>query len=162
MRKIAADAGVDASLIIQLFTSKEELFGAVMSITPDTLAKIADAFTGPSTGRGARVTRAFLSVWEGEPAVSDPMLAMLRGAVADGQSTQLSEFIEARLTGEAHPRGEADPATRIRIALAASMLVGVIVGRRLVRVPTLVDADSETLVELLAPAVDAVFASGQR
>lgn len=160
IRKIAADAGVDASLVMQLFGSKERLFAAVMSITPTALNRIADAFGGPTRGLGERVTRAFLGVWEGDPADSEPLVAMLRGAIANEQAAaQLAEFIEARLITEVRPQMREDPTARMRIGLAASMLVGVIVGRRLVQVPTLREANTEALVQLLAPAVQAVLAN---
>jgi AcrR family transcriptional regulator len=158
IRKIATDAGVDASLVMQLFGSKERLFAAVMSITPTALNRIADAFGGPRRGLGERVTRAFLGVWEGDPADSEPLVAMLRGAIANEQAAaQLAEFIEARLITEVQPELRDDPTARIRIGLASSMLVGVVVGRRLVQVPTLCEATTEALVDLLAPAVQAVL-----
>jgi hypothetical protein len=37
------------------------------------------------------------------------------------------------------------------------MLVGVVVGRRVVRVPILAEADTETLVALIAPAIQSVL-----
>lgn len=158
IRKIATDAGVDASLVMQHFGSKERLFAAVMSITPTALARIADAFTGPSDGLGERVTRAFLDVWEGNPTDSEPLVAMLRGAIANEQAAaQLAEFIEARLITEVRPDLRDDPTARIRLGLASSMLVGVIVGRRLVQVPTLREADAEALVKIVAPAIQAVL-----
>lgn len=160
IRKIAADAGVDASLVMQLFRNKEELFGAVMSIAPTVLARIADAFGGPTDRLGERVTRAFLEVWDGDPDDSEPLLALLRGAVTNEQATnQLREFIEARLLAEARQELRDDSTARLRVGLASSMLVGVIVGRRLVQVPTLVEADTETLVELIAPALQAILAT---
>jgi hypothetical protein len=47
IRRVAADAGVDPSLVMQFFRSKELLFGAVMSISPDAMAQLSDAFNGP-------------------------------------------------------------------------------------------------------------------
>jgi len=161
IRKIAADAGVDASLVIQLYRAKDELFAAVMAITPTALAHFARAFIGPEQGIGERVTRAFLEVWEGDPRDSEPLLAMLRGAITNEQATtQLSEFIEARLLLGIRPELRHDPPARTRVGLAASMLVGLIVGRRLVRVPTVRDVDTETLVALVAPAIQALLTAG--
>nr|WP_197739614.1 TetR family transcriptional regulator [Mycolicibacterium sp. P1-18] len=65
IRHVAADAGVDASLVMQFFGSKNELFGAVLSIAPETLARLSRAFEGPEEHLGERVVRAFLAVWEG-------------------------------------------------------------------------------------------------
>jgi hypothetical protein len=46
----------------------------------------------------------------------------------------------------------------VRIEIASSMLVGVIVGRRLVGIDALVSQDRDSLVAILAPAVQAVLA----
>jgi AcrR family transcriptional regulator len=159
IRKIAADAGVDASLVMQLFGSKEALFAAVMAITPNALNRLADAFNGPVTGIGERVTRAFFAVWEGDPADSEPLLAMLRGAATTEQAArQLSEFIEARLLTEVRLELPDHGTAQIRVALACSMLVGVMFARRLVQVPTLVDTSVDVVVGLIAPAVQALLA----
>jgi AcrR family transcriptional regulator len=159
IRKIAADAGVDASLVMQLFQSKEALFAAVMSITPRALTRFADAFKGRRDRIGERVTRAFFEIWEGDPTDSEPLLAMLRGAITTEQATtQLREFIEARLLTEVRLELPDDTTAQTRVGLASSMLVGVVVGRRLVQVPTLVEADTEALVELIAPAVQTLLA----
>src|SRR5579875_3941700 len=98
IRRVAADAGVDASLVMQFFRSKNELFAAVMSISPDALARFGTAFEGPDDYLGERVVRAFLGVREGAPEDSEPLMAMLRGAIVNEQArAQLKEFIQARL-----------------------------------------------------------------
>jgi AcrR family transcriptional regulator len=164
IRRVAADAGVDASLVMQFFGSKEELFAAVMSISPDALARLRTAFEGPDEHLGERVVRAFLDVWEGAPQDSEPLMAMLRGAIGNEQaSAQLREFIQARLLGGVGSDGvgsddvDVDDDAVIRAGLASSMLVGIVVGRRIVGVPTLVNVDLETLVALVAPAVQSVL-----
>jgi AcrR family transcriptional regulator len=162
IRRVAADAGVDASLVMQFFRSKDELFAAVMSISPDALARLRTAFEGPDEHLGERVVRAFLEVWEGSSADSEPLMAMLRGAIVNEQaSVQLREFIEARLLDGVQAREVIDDAA-LRAGLASSMLVGIVVGRRIVGVPALADADLETLVALVAPAIQSVLASGSR
>src|ERR1700761_8209820 len=85
VRRIAADAGVNASLVMQFFRSKNELFAAVMSISPDALARFSTAFEGPDEHLGERVARAYLEAWEG--ADSEPLMAMLRGAIANQQAS---------------------------------------------------------------------------
>lgn len=155
IRKIADDADVDAALVLQFFGSKEDLFGAVMSITPSAMSRFADAFEGPEHAIGERVTRAFLGVWDGDPQDSEPLLAMLRAAISNEQATaQLREFIQARLT-DALGR---DHATRVGVA--SSMLVGLIVGRRIVQVPALVDEDTESLIAIIAPALQSILTGG--
>jgi AcrR family transcriptional regulator len=158
IRRVALDAGVDASLVMQFFRSKNELFAAVMSISPDALARFATAFEGPDEHLGERVVRAYLGVWESSED-SEPLMAMLRGAIVNEQaSEQLREFIQARLLdGMAARRADHDDAA-LRAGLASSMLVGIVVGRGIVGVPILASADIETIVALVAPAIQSVLA----
>ncbi|QRY54581.1 TetR/AcrR family transcriptional regulator [Mycolicibacterium septicum] len=156
IRQVAADAGVDASLVMQFFRSKDELFAAVMSIPPETLTLLSSAFDGPDEQLGERVVRTFLAAWEGAPQDSEPLMAMLRGAVVNElANTQLREFIQARLLEAVGP-GATDDAV-LRAGVASSMLVGLIVGRRIVGVPTLVEADTDALVAVVAPAIQNVL-----
>jgi AcrR family transcriptional regulator len=158
IRRVAADAGVNPSLVMQFFNSKEELFAAVMSISPKSLARISTVFEGPDEHLGERVVRAHLAVWEGAPEDSEPLMAMLRGAIANEQAgAQLREFIQARLLDAMGGRRGNSPEAALRAGLASSMLVGIVVGRRLVGVPILADAETETLVSLVAPAIQSVL-----
>lgn len=159
IRRVAADAGVDASLVMQFFGSKNELFAAVMSISPEALARLSTAFEGPEEHLGERVVRTFLGVWEGAPRDSEPLMAMLRGAIVNEQAgAQLREFIQARLLEGVASRVVDDAV--LRAGLASSMLVGIVVGRRIVGVPVIANADTETLIALLAPAIQSVLTSG--
>ncbi|MCG8914485.1 TetR family transcriptional regulator [Actinokineospora sp. PR83] len=158
IRGIAADAGVNAALVMQFFRSKDELFAAVMSITPATLHRIADAFGGPHQGVGERVVRAYLDVWEGSPQDAEPLLAMLRSAISSEQAAgQLRDFIEARVRRGTESTDRHDPQVGLRVALVSAMLVGVVVARRVVTVPTLAAADRDTIVGLVAPGIQAVL-----
>lgn len=157
IRLVAADAGVDASQVMQFFRSKDELFAAVMAVPASALERFGTAFEGPGEGLGERVVRAYLHAWEGVPEESEPLMAMLRGAIVNEQaSEQLRDYIQSRLLAGTSGRTEADAA--LRAGLASSMLVGVVTGRRVIGVPTLVAADTEQLVAVLAPAVQAVLA----
>lgn len=159
VRKIAADAGVDASLVVRLYGSKSELFAAVMSIPAGALSRFAEGFDGPPRTVGERVTRAFLSVWDGAPEDSEPLLAMLRAAVSNEQvAAQLREFIQDRLLGALRLGLHDEREAAVRAGLASSMLVGLIIGRRIVRVQALLDEDRESLVRRVAPAIQAILA----
>jgi AcrR family transcriptional regulator len=164
VRRVAADAGVNASLVMQFFRSKNELFAAVMSISPDALARFSTAFDGPGEHLGERVVRAFFDAWEGGSQDSEPLMAMLRGAIVNEQaSAQLREFIQARLLDGVKSRtsgGNDGDDAAVRAGLASSMLVGLVVGRRIVGVPTLANVDLETLVALVAPAIQSVLTVG--
>jgi AcrR family transcriptional regulator len=162
IRRVAADAGVDPALVMQYFGSKELLFGAVMSISPDVMARISEAFDGPEDALGERVTRAYLQLFEGDPRHSEPLIAMLRGAITRTQAADLlREFIQARLVHDARPAYRGDSDMVVRVGLAASMLVGVVMARRILRVPALMEEDFDTLVGRLAPAVHTVLTPGR-
>jgi AcrR family transcriptional regulator len=151
IRLIAADAGVDPSQVMQFFGSKDELFAAVMEIPSSALHRFDTVFEGPGEHLGERVVRAFLEAWEGAPEQSEPLMAMLRGAIVNEHaSTQLREFIQSRLVHGMSGRG--DDAT-LRAGLAAAMLVGVITSRRIIGVPVLASADTDTLVTTVGPAI---------
>jgi AcrR family transcriptional regulator len=158
IRRIAADAGVNPSLVMQFFTSKEELFAAVMSISPKSLSRFSTVFDGPDEHLGERVVRAYLEAWDGDPEDSEPLMAMLRGAIVNARAgTQLREFIQARLLEGMSTGRVDDPDAALRAGLASSMLVGLVVGRRIVGVPIIAEADTETLVALVAPAIQRVL-----
>jgi AcrR family transcriptional regulator len=161
IRGIAADAGVDAALVMQFFGSKDELFAAVMSITPHAVSRITGAFDGPVESLGERLTRAYLDVWEGEPEDSESLLAVLRRAVASEQAAaELREFVQVRLMESISPQLADDPDMLERLAVASSMLIGVIVGRRIIRIPSLASEEAEALIARLAPAVQVILTPG--
>ena len=158
IRLIAADAGVDPSQVMQFFGSKDELFAAVMEIPAAALHQFDTVFEGPGEHLGERVVRAFLEAWEGAPEQSDPLMAMLRGAIVNEHaSTQLREFIQSRLVHGMRGRGDD---AMLRAGLAAAMLVGVITSRRVIGVPVLASADTDTLVATVGPAIQQLLSTG--
>ena len=157
IRGVAADAGVDASQVMQFFRSKDELFAAVMAVPACALERFDTAFEGPDEHLGERVVRAYLTAWEGPADESEPLMAMLRGAITnDDARTQLRDFIQSRLVHGIAEGPDHDDAM-LRAGLAAAMLVGVVTGRQIVGVPVLVAADREQLVAMVAPAIQQVL-----
>lgn len=161
IRLVAVDAGVDASQVMQFYRSKDELFAAVMAIPPSALERFATAFEGPDEHLGERVVRAYLGAWEGAVEESEPLMAMLRGAIVnDNASEQLRDFIQSRLLDGTRDRH--DPDATLRAGLASSMLVGIVTGRRIIGVPTLVAADTENLIAIVGPAIQQILAPRQK
>ena len=156
IRAVAADAGVDPSQVMQFFRSKEELFAAVMNIPGAALERFNTMFEGADAHLGERVVRAFLQAWEGAPEESEPLMAMLRGAIVNDMARdQLRAFIQSRLLAGAGQR--LGPDAGRRAGLAASLLVGLVAGRQIIGVPILAEADPERLVAILAPAIQRVL-----
>lgn len=156
IRLVAADADVDASQVMQFYRSKDELFAAAMAIPQSALDRFDTAFEGPDEHLGERVVRAYLSAWEGVPEESEPLMAMLRGAIVNEQASgQVRDFIQSRLLDGTRGHFSSDAA--LRAGLASSMLVGIVTSRRIIGVPTLVAAGTEELVEVLAPAIQQIL-----
>jgi AcrR family transcriptional regulator len=160
IRLVAADAKVDASQVMQFYGSKNELFAAALAIPRSALERFDTAFEGPDEHLGERVVRAYLSAWEGAPEESEPLMAMLRGAIVNAHaSEQVRDFIQSRLLAGTSGNTGADAA--LRAGLASSMLVGVVTSRRIIGVPTLVAADTEELVAVLGPAIQQILCPSQ-
>ena len=156
IRLVAGDAGVDVSQVMQFFRSKDELFAAVMAVPASALERFNTVFEGPDAHLGERVVRAFLQAWEGVPEESEPLMAMLRGAMVNEQARdQLREFIQSRLLAGTHAHRDADAA--LRAGLVASLLVGMVTGRKIIGVPILVAAEVETLVMIVAPGIQSIL-----
>lgn len=157
IRVVATDAGVDVSQVMQFFRSKDELFAAVMAVPASALERFNTVFEGPDEHLGERVVRAFLQAWEGVPEESEPLMAMLRGAIVNEQARdQLRGFIQSRITAGTRERLGADVA--LRAGLASALLVGIVTSRQIIGVPVLLAADTEQLVTIVAPAIQAVLA----
>lgn len=152
MRRVAADAGVDVSMVMQFFRSKDELFAAVMNIPESALEKLSEVFERADEHLGERVVRAFFQAWDGAPEESEPLMAMLRNAMVNEQARHhLRDYIESRLTaGGTESLG---PDARARAGLALSMLVGVVTGRQIIGVPVLAGIGREALVAMVAPTI---------
>lgn len=157
IRVVATDAGVDVSQVMQFFRSKDELFAAVMAVPASALERFDTVFEGPDEHLGERVVRAFLKAWEGVPEESEPLMAMLRGAIVNEQARdQLRGFIQSRITAGTSERLGADAA--LRAGLASALLVGMVTSRQIIGVPVLLAAEPEQLVAIVAPAIQKILA----
>ncbi len=160
IRLIAFDAGVDVAQVMQFFRSKDELFAAVMAIPASALERFNPIFEGADEHVGERVVRAYLSAWEDIPEEAEPLLAMLRGAVVNELArNQLREFIQSRLLAGTSEHLGSNAA--LRAGLASSLLIGLITSRQIIGVPLLVDVDTETLVAIIAPAIQQILVPAQ-
>ncbi len=156
IRLVAADAGVDVAQVMQFFGSKEKLFAAVLAIPQAALDRINTVFEGPDEHLGERVVRAFLMSWEQIPEESEPLMAMLRGAIVNEHArVQLRDFIQSRLVSGLGKEREAEAV--LRAGLASSMLVGLVTGRQIIGVPLLVATELDKLIAMIAPAIQAIL-----
>ncbi|MFW2382370.1 MAG: TetR family transcriptional regulator [Acidimicrobiales bacterium] len=155
IRNIAETAEVDPALVIHHFTNKQQLFLQAHQLPLDPDALVAEIVKIPRQDRGEAFARTYLSLFT-QP--GSPALSMMRAAATHGDAARMMrEFIASSLLSHADELVEgADP--ELRMALIGSHLVGVLFTRELIQVRALADADLDSLVALIAPAIQNYFA----
>jgi AcrR family transcriptional regulator len=153
IRAIARGAHVDPALVHHYFGTKEQVFEAAVETAfapamaaPDIVAQAA----GPDTGE--RLTRFFLGLWE-KPATREPLLAIVRSAVNNETAARIFRGMVTRSLLARFAAGLDVPDARLRVELAASQLVGVVMLRYVIKVEPLASEEAETLIGRLAPVV---------
>jgi AcrR family transcriptional regulator len=153
MRGIAAEAGVDAALIHHYFENKQQLFLATVALPlglPDVLEQVA---AGDRVDLGERVVRTVLGVWDSE--LQPSLVAAIRTALTDPALTRsVGEFLTLEVVGRVLRQDDlpTEEANR-RAGLVASQVLGLVIGRYVLRLPVLVDRQSEDLVAEIGPTV---------
>ena len=119
VRAVARAAGVDPSLVLHFFGSKDGLFEAALELPLDPAAIVAGLLAGDLDTLGERVVRTFLGVWDATPG-QGPMLAMLRSAVSHEDSAAMLRELLLRviLRPVAHGAGGDRPPARLAARLA--------------------------------------------
>ncbi len=152
IRAVAAAAGVDPALVHHYFGSKDDLFIAALKIPADPRNIVPTVFSEGVDGAGERLLRVFLGVWE-DPAARLPLIALVRTSLGEGGPVNLLREGMLRMVFEpltsVLPPGEAEP----RAQLVASQLIGLVVGRYLLRLEPLASMTPEELVAWVAPTL---------
>ncbi len=153
VRSIAREAGIDASLVIQHFRSKERLFAQVVAerwpVAPPTtpaapaavVRHVLDLFLSTVNDEGGAAVEALLRSSLTHPAAA----ATTRRALFDGSAVpMLAPLVKG---------GDRE----LRAALVTAMLLGVHVARSLLRVGSLQKATPRQLRTHLEAAVEAML-----
>lgn len=154
VREIAADAGVDPALVIRYFGSKESLFAAAVL----TNFGAAEFMAGDPQELAERI--AYLLVTKKDHGGFDPMLAILRSSMSPTTSQMIRDLIDEQVIAPLAARLPG-PDAEARAALLISQVLGLFMGRFLLRNRALVTADAATLVRYLQPVLQ-VYVDGLR
>jgi AcrR family transcriptional regulator len=152
VRAVARAAGVDPSLVLHFFGSKDGLFEAALALPVDPAVLVAAVLEGDRDGLGERVVRAFLGVWDGTPG-QGPMLAMLRSAVSHEDSAAMLRELLLRVILRPVAQGAGAPDPDLRAALLASQVVGLAVTRYVLRLEPVASASADQLAGLVGPTL---------
>jgi len=147
IRAVAAQAGVDASMVMRYFRSKAGLFTAVVTVD----LQVPDLGPVPASDRGELLVRHFMSRWE-DPVHDDDLTALLRTAVtSETVAGQLQAVLSQLITGPI--AGLGDERAAERGTFIAAQLLGLALCRYILRLEPLASLPSEDVVAAVAPSV---------
>ena len=146
IRAIAADAGIDPSMVMRYYGSKEKLFAAAAAFD----LRLPDLDGLPVDQLGAMLVAHFLERWESD----DTLMALLRAAVTNEAAAERAREIFATQVAPAVRRVAPDPAeAAVRSGLVASQILGAALIRYVLRLPPLASMDRAKLITWLGPTV---------
>lgn len=152
IRAVAADAGVDPALVHHYFGSKDDLFVASLEIPVDPRQLVPAVFAEGAEGAAERLLRIFFSVWE-DPEQRLPLVAMVRASLSgEGEPPLLAELLRRMIFA---PIVEVLglPDGQRRAQLVATQMLGLIIGRYVLRVQPLASMPVDEVVAWVAPTI---------
>jgi AcrR family transcriptional regulator len=154
IRAIAADAGIDPSMVMRYYGSKDGLFAAAVEVD----LRLPDLSTIPRRKLGAALVAHFLGRWE-DPG-DDALLMLLRSGVTDESAaarmrTVFREQLTPVLLGLVDDRDEAAQ----RAGLVATQMLGLALCRNLLRLPPVAAMDEDTVVARIGPTIQRYLTS---
>jgi AcrR family transcriptional regulator len=158
IRAIARTAGVDPALVHHFYGTKESLFAASMQLpfVPSEVITAGISQQEPGDSLGTHLVRSALSVWESAE-VRDSFQTMLRSALTSEQAAAtLRDFIaEAILRPVASVADGGDTErTPFRASLVATQMLGIALGRYVLRFGPVAAASTEELAAAVGPTID--------
>jgi len=153
LRAVAREADVDPALIHHYFDSKADLFTrSVLDLEFNAEAMLQRVMSSPQEAIGQQAVREFVATWRSTGA-RDRFTAMFRAAVNDeGARRPLVEFVNREIFMKiALAQGHTNAAFRANLAVTA--LLGLVMGRDILEIPTLQNTADEELVRGLGAAL---------
>jgi AcrR family transcriptional regulator len=149
IRAVAAEAGIDPSMVMRYYGNKEGLFAAAIDVN----LLLPDPNSLERSDVGNVLARHVISRWEGD--LSDEFITLLlrsastNTAAAEQLQRVFSDQIMAFVRGVV---GD-DPDTPRRAAMLSSQVLGLAYCRYIVNLPAMVEPDADTVVAMLGPVL---------
>jgi len=144
IRAVAAEAGIDASMVMRYYGSKDGLFAAATDIALD----IPDLTQIPRRQWGGRLVRHFFERWESGPDEPVPGLLVRSAATNPVAAERLRAVVDEQIARALEHAG-VDQARR-RASLIATQMLGVAYCRYVLELPAIASAEPDELVADLA------------
>ena len=152
LRGIAADVGVDASLISHYFGSKAQLYAAAVEPPYDPTLIFPRLLAGDPAQVGERVAGFIVKMIETD-ATRRMMLGAVRAAGSEPQAARiLRDTLSAKVIGPLAEQLNTDQ-PQLRASLLSSQLVGIVMARYVVGLEPLASLSTAGLTNALAPAI---------
>lgn len=152
MRAIAADAGVDAALVVHFFGNKATLLAEAVEWPFDPEIEMPRLLADGKRHAGRHLAELFVRNWDQE-GTRNPVLTVLRASIVEPQAAEMmGQFLRRRLFApllEALGSDQPD----LRGNLAASQLIGIGLVRYVQRVEPLASAKPEDVVACVGPTL---------
>jgi AcrR family transcriptional regulator len=149
IRAVAKEAGIDPSMVMRYYGSKEGLFAAAVDVD----LHLPQASRLPVRRIGEMLARHLISRWEGE--LSDEFIRLLlRSAGTNkGAAEQFRRIFERQVLEFVRELTRDAPDARRRAAMVSSQVLGLSYCRYILELPAVVEIDRETLARTLGPVL---------
>lgn len=152
MRGVAAEAGVDQALVAHFFGSKQRLFVEVVRLPFDPGDLLPRLLEGDRDTLGERLARFVAGVLD-DPGARARALGVVRAAATEPEAARmLREFVQGEVWAPLADALDVDDA-HVRVSLAASQIVGVIMARHVIGAEPLASLSGDELAAHLAPTL---------
>jgi AcrR family transcriptional regulator len=150
IRGVAEEAGVDPALVLHFFGSKQKLFLSVMSLPFEPEQVLPEVLAGRRSQAGLRLARFVLDVLE-DPRGRSVITGIIRAAASEPDAARIvREQVAGRIVSAISESLDVDDAP-LRANLVASQIVGLVMGRYIIRVEPIASLDREALASAIAP-----------
>jgi AcrR family transcriptional regulator len=152
IRAIAAEAGVDAALVVHFFGNKATLLSEAVEWPFDPEVEMPKLLVDGKHHVGEHLVALVVRTWD-EEGGRNPILTLLRAATTEPKAAEmLGEFVRTRLFAPLMERLGSDR-PELRTSLAASQLVGLGLARHVLRVEPLASAKPADVVAWYGPTL---------
>lgn len=152
MRGIATRAEVDPALLHHYFGTKSDLFGATVGAPMRPDVELPKILAGPRDEIGASIVRYILTTLD-DAAVRKRAVMIVRAVVGNKLTTPLfAAFLQREVLRKIVQTLDV-PDAELRASLVASQIAGLLVGRYVLQLPGLANAEVEELVTRIGPVL---------
>ena len=146
VRAIAAEAGIDPSMVMRYFGSKRQLF----ALAVDFDLQFPDLASAPRDQVGRVLAAHLLDRWEHDAGLT----TLLRTAATDDDAAdRMRTIFTKQLTPMVAELADDPDTARTRAGLVSSQALGVALTRYVLRLPPVVDLSPTELVDWVAPTL---------